>query len=462
MTRDTGPVPAAVRGVNRSLYSAFRTGAFLLALSVCLPAISAEQPEDRAAVIRDKIMPEVARLRGLDFTSPVPVRNVTQQDVADYVRKTMDEEATPAEVRGAQKILAYLGLIPAGADLRELLVGAYSQQIAGYYDDRAKAFSIVTDSAMPPEVESLTIAHELTHALQDQRFDLAALREAARDNDDFALALMALAEGDASDIMLRYATRTYPRGAGPPKDFSKLVSLSTGAASIPSLPMFLSQNILFPYSYGSRFVAELALREGDSAINAAFLDPPLSTEQIMNSDKYLARDDPFIVDMPDLTPRLPRGWQRLEQTPLGQFNLGLYLTNTVGGYGIDPLIAPWKGDTMAAYAGPNEDDFFFIYYSTWDTPEAALAFAFVYRKALEMRFGDLTVVLDRPPATNWTRGGSLYFLRRSGCDVFCVERVPREFAAAVLIGVEDSPKYPLGQVLGASGVRPGEPTPNSN
>ena len=146
--------------------------------------------------------------------------------------------------------------------------------------------------------------------------------------------------------------------------------------------MVIAQNITFPYKYGSRFVAELSSRAGDKAIDLAFEAPPMSTEQVMDIDKYFGHDEPYVIEMPDLAASLGAGWRRLEQSALGQFNLGLYLVNSVGDWGVDDAIRPWKGDTMAAYAGPGDDDFIFIFYSTWDSEEAAVNFARAYRRVI--------------------------------------------------------------------------------
>jgi len=402
--------------------------------------------EARRETIKQEVMPKVAELRGLSFTADVPIRAVTQSDVASYVRKAIEEDMTPEEFEGYQRVLVYLGLLRAGTDLRETVINTYSQQIAGYYDDEKKYFAIVERDSTPAALDSMTVAHELTHALQDEHFDLKAMRKMVEHDDDAGLAVMALAEGDASDIMLRFATKSYARGKGQVKDYTPFLSVSLGAQSIPDLPMILAQDMIFPYTYGTRFATAVMKRAGDGALDRAFADPPVSTEQVMNPDKYLRRDEPFMIEIADLSGKLGKGWRQIDSEPLGQFNLGIYLSSNLGAYGIEDLIEPWKGDTLAAYSGP-DGELFLIYYSTWDTPQAAANFAAGYRRLLETRFGDLERARSDTDLATWLRGKRLYYVKRVGSDVVVVENVPREVAGDAILGAWDAPKVPLNQVL---------------
>ena len=423
--------------------------ALALALSLAAQPANAAGPGGAAArteAIRQEIMPRVAQLRGLEFSRDVPVNVVTSGQLASYVCGTIDEQMTADEMKGFQRLLAHMGLIEPGIDLRATLIRVYSQQIAGFYDDEQKVFSIVSNSNMPRVLDEVTIAHELTHALQDQHYDLEGLRVMTEDADDAALAVMALAEGDACDLMMRYGTDYYARGAGPVKDFSPFISFSTGAENIPALPMVLAQNLVFPYAYGSRFVVALMREAGDRAVDWAFVDPPVSTEQIMNPQKYFNRDEPLDIRLPDAPGDIPEGWRLLDQSSLGQFNLGLFLANSLGMWGIEEAIRPWKGDVIAGYAGPADDDFVFVYYSTWDSSEAAMEFTRTYRRALQTRFGDLRLVRDDGARVTWMKGEFLYYLSVRGPDVLAVENAPLVSAARFIMNAWNAEKTPLGIV----------------
>ena len=425
---------------------------FALALMLVLaavfsaPALAADGTAvapGMAVRMEEEIMPQVARLRDLDYLKDVPVRMVTAEDVGRYVEKTLEEDTAPGEWEGSQRIFVYLGLIPAEMNLRQSLVSIYAKQVAGYYDDETGAFFIVGNSATEG-MDNITMAHELTHALQDQHFDLARYDDYVRDDDDMALAVMALAEGDASDIMLRYATDSYPRGAGPATDYTSFMTLSLGPGAVPDAPMIIAQNIVFPYTYGTRFVAAILKEAGPEAINRAFNDPPVSTEQVMNPSKYLNRDEPTIIMLPDFAAKLPAGWRRVYAEPFGQFNLGLYLAAHTGTWEIEEAVEGWDGDIMAAYAGPSADDTFLVHYSTWDSPQDAVEYADRYIRLIEMRFADAKLAWRTAYCSCWTRGDKTLYVRRSGADVLVVENVPSSMAATAIMESWNAEKIPLG------------------
>ena len=422
------------------------SAAVLTAALLLAPDTHAQSPgsiQNRAESIKNEIMPRVSELRGLEFTGDVKIKVVSHREVRAYAGKAYDEEVTPDEALAAERILTYMGLLAPGTDLRETLLAAHEQQVSGFYDPKEKTLYLVVDSQTPREVEPMTIAHELTHALQDQHYDLDRLIKCAKGNDDLGLAIMSVAEGDAVDVMMRYAAKFQPRGQGPPMDFAPFIAFSTGSESLASLPMCVAQNLTFPYTCGSRFVAEVIKTGGVKAVDAAFVTPPLSTEQVMNFRKFAGKDEPYIVDLPDLSPELGKGWRQLDQMPLGQFNLGLYLANSIGSWGIDEVIEPWKGDSVAGYSGPAPDDFVFVYCSTWDSESAAAKFAGMYRRLIETRFPDAEVRTDTVRGVTWRRGQLLYCLRTLGADVVSVENLPIGAAAEVMARTGTVRKAPV-------------------
>lgn len=416
----------------------------LFAAAVC--AADSTSVDARRKEIKGKILPKVAALRGLAYINDVPIKVVTPTRLEKYIRKNVDENMTDVEFRGYEKMLVYLGLLQPGTDLKETLIKAYSQQVAGFYDDDDKSFSIVEGSSMPAEMDAVTIAHELTHALQDQHFGLSEMDDYTEHDDDASLAVGALAEGDACEIMLRYATGTAPRGKGPVLDYTRFMSLSLGPESMPGMPLILSQDMLFPYTYGTRFISNLLKTLGPDGPNMAFRDPPVSTAQIIEPDKYFRRQEPYILELPDLTKSLGAGWKRIDQEPLGQFDLGIYISVTTGSWGVDDAIRQWRGDMLAGYGGPEDADFFMVYKSTWNSYEGAEAFRTRYARLIEARFGDAKRTYEDAERVMWMRGGNLYYLGRKGCDVLVIENIPRDKGAEAILASWDAPKVPFGIV----------------
>ncbi len=426
--------------------------AVLVALAVSVsPAagagsVGAVRPVVSREMIKSTIMPATARLRGLAFKKDVPVEVTSPAEVAAYVRKVLDEEIPQSQFKGYEAMLRYIGFLEPGVDLKETLINVYSHNIGGYYDDEKKSFALVVQPGMPNALDAMTVSHELTHALQDQYFDLAGLRDFITHDDDAEMAVMSLAEGDACDIMLRYVEGSYPRGKGAVKDYSRLLSVMTTPQNMPAVPLIIAQDMVFPYTYGTRFVVTVLKRKGAMGVNLAFGDPPVSTEQVINPEKYFRRDEPSIIELPDLTPVLPADWSQLDAEPLGQFNLGIFLAVNLGTWGVDETIAPWDGDVMALYQGPWPEDVFFTYYSTWDTPAAAAKFFTICRRLVKSRFGHLKVVTREKTLATWTTAGRLFYLRRYGTDVLLVENIPEKMAGRVIMRLWDAKKVPFGIV----------------
>lgn len=397
----------------------------------------------KSADMAARIMPEVSRLRGLDYTRDVPVRVVTRDEVARYVAKVIDEDMAPEELEGTVRLLAYLGLVERDIDLRKVISEAYATQVAGFYDDDEESLSLVEDSAMAGAMDSVTIAHELVHALQDQHYDLGSLHDFTKDNDDASLALMALVEGDASEIMMRFGTEATPRGVGGVRDYTSVVSMSMGPEGVPGLPLIFQQDMMFPYSYGTRFVAEIQRQAGPDAPDLAFAAPPVSTEQVINPAKYLAREEPWWIVLPDFSESLGDGWRRVDESPLGQFNLGIYLSVSLGSWGVEEAIEGWNGDTLAAYVR-GDDEVFIVYYSAWDSERDAREFLSIYRRLIETRFSGVVAVVSREDHCTWEKDGLAFYIRRRGADVVVVESVPVGLAAKVILGSREAQKTPWG------------------
>ena len=185
-------------------------------------------------------------------------------------------------------MLKLLGLLEPRIDLRDVSATVFGQGVAGYYDPRTKRLRIVRGAQTTnPFLEEITLAHELTHALEDQRFGLDL--EDSSGSDDAALARLALVEGSATAVMLTYGERHFSAEQTLGGLFASL-GQDTG-----DLPPFVEAQLLFPYLTGQRFVERLYATGDDSwsVVNTAErFRPPASTEQVLHPEKYLAVEQP--------------------------------------------------------------------------------------------------------------------------------------------------------------------------
>jgi len=298
---------------------------------------------------------QVPGLRGLQPTREVPSRVIGEaQLVAELEQRFRDEN--PHERIAAQgAFLTRLGLLPAGADLEALEERLLGSQVIGFYDDKAKALSVVQRGGSFGPLERTTVAHEFTHALQDQHFGLAGLGTDDPSNGDRASARLALVEGDATLLMGLWSTRYL--SAAEQLDLLRQSSDPQQLALLASLPPFLVQQLLFPYQQGAAFVSGLYARGGWPAVDAVYERPPDSSAQVLHPDLYAGHVAPLPVDggatalARALDATRGSGWHATYQDTLGEFTLGQWLARGAGTDGAASA-AGWRGDGAVYLEGP--------------------------------------------------------------------------------------------------------------
>jgi hypothetical protein len=339
-------------------------------------AESPEPPQPPAPL--STIAKRVEALRGLRFdVLPRPVE-VTPAQARREGLADLDRSYPEQRRRADEQVLKLLGLLDASVDLRDVSASVFSEGVLGYYDPRSKRLRVVQGTATTGRVlAEMVLAHELTHALEDQRFSLDLEGEGT--SDDAALARLALVEGTASELMYAYANRHFT-----PEETLGGV-LGSAFAPSGSLPGFLQAQLVFPYTGGQRFVAALRDRAGgrwtlvDLAERARV---PASTEQVLHPEKWIAVEPPLEVGV-DAGAVLGDGWRRAARGVLGEFQTRELLADAGGGGSADAA-AGWGGDTYelwrrsgagAGCAAPCRARAALVARWRWDTPADERAFA---------------------------------------------------------------------------------------
>jgi hypothetical protein len=337
-----------------------------LVLSV-LAFVFEDGEEEAVAPLRpdpiSRIIERVERERGLTFVRDPDPQPVTPAQAREEGLSSLDEDYPPARRRADADALILLGLLPPGTDLGETIARTYGEAVAGYYNSRTGEMRIVEGAQTANRVlYEMTVAHELTHALEDQRFDFRIDELAGA--DDPALAYGALVEGSATALMYRYVEARF----GAEETLGGLAA----SAFVPTgdLPPFLMAQLTFPYITGETFVTRLLEVGGGrwDVVNAALRHrPPVSTEQVMHPEKYLRVELPRRVR---LAPP-PDGWRTLRSGVLGEWFTGRLLARA-GGTAAADAAAGWGGDRYALYG--RGDDRALAARWTWDTRADAREF----------------------------------------------------------------------------------------
>jgi hypothetical protein len=307
-----------------------------------------------------KIAHGVEQLRQLDFIAKVPLVFKTpdeaqQMMVAEIAREHSDEELRIGGASGAMT-----GLYPPGMDLKGETLKLLRSQIAGFYDSRDKQMVLVrgvldigfsdshTKFASGGDIiGQMLLAHELTHALQDQHFHIEDMLQRVKNNDDVSLALKAVAEGDATLAGFGYVSGRLD------KDsigllVSRLADLpNTFAAQSKDVPVGLSTPLLFQYSDGARFVGEAWRRGGWNAVDALYRNPPLSSQQIMDPALYFDHPSPPArIDLAGYA-RILKDWKKVDDDTYGELLLKIIFERNLPPHAPALKALPqWAGDRL--------------------------------------------------------------------------------------------------------------------
>jgi hypothetical protein len=281
---------------------------------------------------------EVAAAGGIPFKADVTLDFMSRADLGRYLRELFDAEYPEAKARADERLLKALGLLDSGVDLRSLRARVMEENIAGFYDERPgrrRLYAVSADRRLSP-ANQLILAHELRHALQDQYVDLqGVIGDDVSDFDDRRLAFVSLLEGDATLVMERFLARRLP-GAS---EAGSLLGGSMPTPDVPGAPPVVRDQLVRPYLVGHDFVKALVDSGGWDRVQAAWRRPPESTEQVLHVEKFLARELPRTLPLPEAPP----GGRLVMEGVLGE----LLIQTLVGG--ASGPAEGWGGDRYGVW-----------------------------------------------------------------------------------------------------------------
>lgn len=363
-------------------------------------------PVDVTALM-DQIQQQVIQLRGFTPDEPLDRELLSPEELRQNVLTDFLADYTPEEAQKDSAVLTAFGLLEPGFDLLEFYQDLYSEQIAGYYDNETKEMYIVQGEGFGGQERS-TYAHEYLHVLQDQTFGIAdGLNFSDADceiDSERCLAVQSLLEGDASVTEQAWLSQY-----GSQQDRTDISDFYSSFSSpvFDSAPAFMRQDFIFPYRYGAEFVYSLRDRGGWEAVNAAYLDPPLSSEQILHPDQY-PMDKPVTVKIPDLSGIVGGQWQEIDSGTLGEWYLYLILTQ---GYRPETWLADdtareaaagWDGDAYRVYQHPDTMETLLVLSVAMDSEQDARELSDAFMAYGNSRWGEVSS--DQSNTVVWNSG----------------------------------------------------------
>lgn len=350
--------------------------------------------------------------------SKLPIRHevkrrlTTRESVEKYLVDKMNDDKDAKRMERSEIVLKKFGLLDRDFQLRPFLLQLLKEQIEGYYDSKTKTVNLLDWAA--PETQKPVLAHELTHALQDQHVDLDKWGDVGSDDlshnvkqdnehiltDEVDTAREAVLEGQAMAVYIDYSLA--PAGKSlltAPDMVDNLTDSSDDSGDSPVLaraPLLLKESLLFPYQEGLKFEQVILKDQGQRGAFAGVLDrPPASSFEIMNPRAYMRKQKVPVLQMPDVHPLLDANYEPYDIGVMGQLDVRM-LSELFGGEQMSAALTPaWDGGIYYAVQSKKaktqaEKDSTasvgLMYLSQWKSPEAATAFTKMYADELGKKY----------------------------------------------------------------------------
>lgn len=345
------------------------------------PSQPATAPPDADAIYRT-IAAEVSAIRQLDAPERVEPVTIDGPTLVANLAKEFETSNPPAEIAKAERLLKVMGLLPSDASLAKIYLELQGSQVIGYYDPTVKELFIVSRDGALGAIEEVTYAHEFTHELQDKHFDLNSLGlDTIKDDSDRVLALLSLVEGDAVSAQSAWMVANLT-----PTQLGEVAAEASDPAMLAVLartPRILLETSLFPYQAGATFVGQLQASGGYASVNAAYKNPPTTTEQILHPGASVASLVPIPLAIPtDLAAQFGADSTATAQDTFGELQTRVWLREGgVAGDVARMAAEGWGGDRLALMDGPGGATAA-VWTTAWDTVDDAQAFESAARTAI--------------------------------------------------------------------------------
>jgi hypothetical protein len=378
--------------------------------------ITPEQAKQLFALV-DQLMQFSSQETGLPIKSDVKRQLTSRGQVESYIREKFNDDEGARRMQRGEIVLKKFGLLDRDFDLKPFMLSLLKEQIAAYYDSKTKTVNMLDwvniDDQKP------VLAHELTHALQDQHVNLEKWSDQTPEDvstnykddvehlsrDEMDTAREAVAEGQATAVMMDSVLK--PMGKSLIKnpevvDVIKDKMDSSSSSDSPVMaraPLLLSESLLFPYREGLSFEQDIWMDKGQAAAFAGALDnPPNSTWEIINPREFEKSHAAIVPLMPDIHPLVDPVYKAYDIGQVGELDLHI-LTQLFGGEAASRDLTPawdggiyWAGQRRSATTPAQQADtrsISLFYLSEWKSDASAAAFARLYADSLGRKYSGL-------------------------------------------------------------------------
>jgi hypothetical protein len=405
----------------------------------------------------DEILAFVSKDTNLPIVHNIKRKLVSRDEVNRMLREKFDEDAGAKRLQRAEVVLKKFGLLDRDFNLRPFMISLLTEQVAGFYDNKTKTVNLLDWIA--PQEQKPVLAHELTHALQDQRVGLAKWSQIGLDGiaknvrednqyiqyDEADSARDAVAEGQAMVVFLDYSLRetgrTLEKSPELTPHLKDLLSDVGGSPILARAPLLIQQSLMFPYIEGLSFEDNILVKGGkDAAFSSVLAHPPSSTFEILHPSAYMTHAPVPVLRLPDIHPLIEADYTPYDVGVMGEFDVRI-LTALFGGEEIaDALTPEWRGgiycaaqkrSAVTAEQKSSTASIGLLYESKWKNEDSARSFLRVYAGQLPRKYAKLVRrTADETDANEqiYTTDEGDVLVSIDGTGVFISEGFPLELA----------------------------------
>ncbi|HEV2992178.1 MAG TPA: hypothetical protein VG759_27335 [Candidatus Angelobacter sp.] len=385
----------------------------------------ASQPEQQEKEPEHKVTPEEAKelfqsvdqiLQFASKSTLLPMKQavkkamVSREQVEKYIEDKFKDDVDRIRFERSELVLKKFGFLPRTFNLHTFMVKLLGEQVEGYYDEKTKTINLL--DWVGPDMQKPVLAHELTHALQDQSFDLGKMVKKEEEIekrgpsdynalikiDEESACRTAVLEGQAMIVLSDYILAPGGRSVEDSPNFVDMMqsSMNTRGDSplFDNAPLLLREELVFPYSHGMKFIQELLKSGGKKlAFTGVLSHMPETTREILEPKEYLAGHRIPVLLLPDMS-FLKKDFEPFDAGAVGEFDVEILLKQYADEETAKRLAPEWRGGAYYAVgrkgikpANANATDHIgLIYVSRWSSDKIAQEFARIYASALPSRY----------------------------------------------------------------------------
>ncbi len=415
----------------------------------------------------DVILGFASQDTGLPVQREVKRNLITRESMEKYVDKRMRDDKDTQRLEQSRLVLEKFGLLPPGYDLHGELLRLLGEQVAAYYDPKSRSVNLL--DWVPPDTQKPVLAHELTHALQDQKIDLEKWERAGAKDDrplpdpqeyvveEEQAARQCVAEGQAMVVLLDYTLAPMGKSVTTASEIVDAMRASMAESKdspvFAAAPMFLRESLMMPYTWGTDFVRIVLNRKGKDAAYAGTLEnPPVDTRQIMQPETYLRNQVVAPLTLPNLNQLVAPAYERFDFGGMGEFDVYLLAKQYGGDEAPRNYYPHWRGGYYFAAHNKTapKNQIAILYFSRWDSTDAARDFVKLYSEYLPKRYKRVNWVAscrDGQTGSGCTRTEAMteqgkVFMELAGNDLLIMEGYDDgviDRARGVLLGDKSPP-----------------------